>query len=71
MSDDFRYVSVSATNVGLLRKVNEDSFLVRDDANLWGVADGMGGHDAGDVASKMIVDTLGALPVAPPAAVLG
>jgi serine/threonine protein phosphatase PrpC len=71
MSDDFRYVSVSATNVGLLRKVNEDSFLVRDDANLWGVADGMGGHDAGDVASKMIVDTLGALPVAPPAAFLG
>jgi serine/threonine-protein phosphatase Stp1 len=70
MSDDFRYVSASATNVGMVRRINEDSFLVRDDAHLWGVADGMGGHDAGDYASRMIVDTLAALPVAPPAAFL-
>lgn len=53
--------TVSRTHVGLRRKVNEDSMLVRDDCGLWVVADGMGGHEAGDVASGKVVEALGRL----------
>lgn len=49
---------VSRTHPGLKRKVNEDSILVRTDRGLWVVADGMGGHEAGDVASAKVVETL-------------
>ncbi len=41
-----------------MRKVNEDSVMVHAVENLWAVADGMGGHDAGDVASKQITMAL-------------
>ena len=41
-----------------MRKHNEDSMLVRSEIGLWAVADGMGGHDAGDIASQMIVSSL-------------
>src|SRR4051794_38009392 len=54
---------VSRTHVGLRRKVNEDSVLVRTDRGLWAVADGMGGHEAGDVASAMVTDALRSLPI--------
>ena len=53
---------VSRTHVGLRRKLNEDAVLVRTEQGLWVVADGMGGHEAGEVASAMIVDALGQLP---------
>jgi PPM family protein phosphatase len=46
----------AATDVGKVRTRNEDSFLV--DAPLYVVADGMGGHRGGDVASKLTVQTL-------------
>ena len=54
---------VSRTHVGLKRKVNEDSVLVRTERGLWAVADGMGGHEASDVASSMATDALRALPI--------
>ena len=50
--------SYGITDVGKVRKHNEDALLDRAEIGLWVVADGMGGHRAGDIASQMIVDTL-------------
>ncbi len=46
------------TNVGMKRTHNEDSFSIIEDAGLYIVADGMGGHASGEVASKMAVDSM-------------
>ena len=53
--------SWALTNTGLRRKHNEDSILNKPEVGLWVVADGMGGHEAGDVASQLIVNTLNKL----------
>jgi len=50
--------AVGKSDKGLKRKINEDSFLVDPALGLYVVADGMGGHKAGEVASRMVVDTL-------------
>jgi len=50
--------SSAISDTGKVRKHNEDSMLERPEIGLWVVADGMGGHAAGDVASQMIVSTL-------------
>lgn len=52
------WVSVAETNVGTVRKVNEDHFLQAPDALIWCVADGMGGHSRGDIASQMITQQI-------------
>ncbi|MBK8251734.1 MAG: Stp1/IreP family PP2C-type Ser/Thr phosphatase [Polyangiaceae bacterium] len=46
------------TDVGLQRDHNEDSFVIAPEFNLYIVADGMGGHRAGDVASKMATEAI-------------
>lgn len=50
--------SQSAIHCGKRRQLNEDALLDRPEKGLWVVADGMGGHQAGDVASQMIVDAI-------------
>lgn len=54
--------SAGRTDIGKVRRRNEDAILVRDDAGLWVVADGLGGHAAGDYASGLVVERLAALP---------
>ena len=63
-AQDFRCVSSSATDIGCVRALNEDALLERAEIGLWAVADGMGGHESGDFASRTIVEALGRL--APP-----
>lgn len=52
------FLSCGRTDTGMVRDHNEDAILERPEAGLWAVADGMGGHSAGDVASTMVVETL-------------
>jgi len=51
-------IAAGETNVGMKRAHNEDNFSVDDDDHLYVVADGMGGHASGEVASQMAIDTL-------------
>lgn len=49
---------VAQTDVGLKRKDNEDSYLVDESNRIFIVADGMGGHAAGNLASRIAVETI-------------
>lgn len=54
----FHMRSEAATDVGRIRSVNQDAFLERPTAGLWVVADGLGGHSDGELASRMVCDSL-------------
>src|SRR3712207_2285517 len=62
-----RFRSGGKTDPGARRTHNADSFVNRPEAGLWAVADGAGGHHAGEVASGMIRDALCAIPDGLPA----
>ncbi|HUN44769.1 MAG TPA: protein phosphatase 2C domain-containing protein [Acetobacteraceae bacterium] len=57
-----RLRSWAMTHPGPRRKHNEDTYVDRPDLGLWAVADGAGGHHAGEVASGMIREALDAIP---------
>jgi protein phosphatase len=50
--------SAGITDIGRRREQNEDSLFIDDGMGLYVVADGMGGHKAGEVASKLVVETI-------------
>jgi protein phosphatase/serine/threonine-protein phosphatase Stp1 len=58
----WRLISHAATHPGAVRPRNEDALLNRPELGLWAVADGAGGHGAGDVASTAIVAALETIP---------
>ncbi len=49
---------VGITDIGLIRKKNEDNLLINESKGLFVVCDGMGGHKAGDIASKLAIQVL-------------
>ncbi len=54
--------SCAMTHPGMKRGHNEDAYVNRPDLGLWAVADGAGGHSAGEVASGMIAESLESIP---------
>lgn len=51
-------IATGITNVGMKRSHNEDSFFIVEDEGLHIVADGMGGHSSGEIASQMAAETV-------------
>jgi len=58
ISSEFQWKTAAFTDVGVIRTINEDAYMTNDEQAHWVVADGMGGHTAGDVAAQAVVETL-------------
>ena len=61
------WASFGITHTGNIRDHNEDAFLALPEQGLWIAADGMGGHSAGDFASRLIIDRFKSFKVSPQA----
>ncbi len=59
---NLRWTSTARTHAGRIRTHNEDACVDLSERGIWAVADGMGGHAAGEYASQMIVDALAGIP---------
>jgi protein phosphatase len=57
----YRWWSCCRTSTGRRRRINEDAYLALHDIGLWLIADGMGGHARGDVASHIVVESFSGL----------
>ena len=53
----FRWWSSCVTDPGKRRRINEDAYFACEDVGLWVIADGMGGHLSGDLASRMVAES--------------
>ena len=54
----FVYKAIGKTSVGMVRDHNEDNFVCDSDSGIWLVADGMGGHESGEVASEIACEAI-------------
>jgi len=52
------WTAFGLTDIGLVRQTNQDTLLIDDELGLWIVADGMGGHAGGDVASQLAIESI-------------
>ena len=52
------WMGVGLTDIGRVRKINQDTFSVHNDQQLWVLADGMGGHAGGEIASQITVESI-------------
>ena len=58
MDQRAQWQGAGRTHVGCVRPTNQDAFLVANDLGLWIIADGMGGHTGGDVASQKTIEAI-------------